>query len=199
MADSIWQEKLEIRSPLALNLGSRRLRAAETGVAGQIQGELRQMAELQQGQSRSQLSQFPSNQAQQNQSQQRQRLPITARMTIAGQVIRLEVARTPQQQAIGLMNRQTLPRNRGMLFPFDPPRSVRFWMRDVSFPLDMVFIREGTVRAIAQNVPPCNTERCPTYGAPTAVDQVIELRGGRSAELGLRTGSRIRVRFIKRQ
>jgi len=126
-----------------------------------------------------------------------QQLPISAKATIADQVIQLEVARTPEQQATGLMYRTSLADDRGMLFPFDPPRLVGFWMKNVPISLDMIFLRNGEVKEIAANVPSCKETPCSTYGpAATAVDSVIELRGGRAAELGLKVGDRIAVEFL---
>lgn len=124
-----------------------------------------------------------------------QMLPISAQAQIAGQQIMLEVARTPQEQATGLMNRTELAADRGMLFAFVPLQPVSFWMKNTLIPLDMIFLREGQVKAIASNVPPCTTEPCPTYPSGVAIDQVIELRGGRAAELGLKVGDRINIQF----
>jgi len=105
--------------------------------------------------------------------------------------IGLEVAQTPEEQAIGLMFRTELPDDRGMLFPIAPPRNVRFWMRNVQIELDMIFLREGIVQAIIPNVPPCFSETCPNYGPDVPVDGVIEIKGGRAAQLGLKVGDRI--------
>lgn len=116
---------------------------------------------------------------------------------IASQTIALEVAQTPNQQALGLMYRPTLASDRGMLFIFDPPQIVSFYMKNVLIPLDIIFLRDGKVLEIAANVPPCTTEPCPLYFPtvasaqgiePVHVDQVIELRGSRAAELGLQVG-----------
>jgi hypothetical protein len=121
-----------------------------------------------------------------------QQLPISAVADIAGQEILLEVARTPRQQALGLMYRDPLPDNRGMLFPMARPRPVSFWMKNVPGALDMVFIYEGTIQAIEANVPPCDAEPCPTYGpGEQLIDHVIELRGGHAAELGLAVGDTV--------
>lgn len=125
-----------------------------------------------------------------------QMLPITAEATIAGEVIQLEVARTAYEQAMGLMYRAELPDNHGMLFPFDPPRMVNFWMKNVLIPLDMVFLKDGKVVAIAANVPPCTVIDCPLYGPKQPVDQVLELRGGRAEELNLQVGDTIDLRFL---
>ncbi|MGF1512562.1 MAG: DUF192 domain-containing protein [Elainellaceae cyanobacterium] len=131
-------------------------------------------------------------------TQQGQVLPISATANIRDVTIDLEVAETLEQRAIGFMFRTEIPDNRGMLFPFSPPRPVRFWMRNVLVPLDMVFLNQGQVMAIAADVPPCSESPCPTYGPSVIIDQVIELRGGRAAELGLQVGDRVDIEFAAR-
>lgn len=125
-------------------------------------------------------------------------LPVSAEVELeSGQVIDLEVAETPQQQALGLMHRTSLPDDRGMLFSFEPPRPVSFWMRNVVIHLDMIFVRDGVVVGIAANVPPCTANPCPTYGpAGVDVDAVIELRGERATELGITVGSQLQIRSL---
>ena len=120
-----------------------------------------------------------------------QLLPVSVNTIMGDRAIALEVAKTPEEQATGLMFRTELPDDRGMLFPIAPTRNVRFWMRNVFIELDMVFLREGVVQAIIPNVPPCLSEACPNYGPDVPVDGVIELRGGRAAQLGLKVGDRI--------
>jgi uncharacterized membrane protein (UPF0127 family) len=124
-----------------------------------------------------------------------QQLPLTAVTTLGGEEIFLEVATTPQQQSLGLMYRDALPDDRGMLFLLEWPRPVSFWMKNVPVSLDMVFVYGGTIQAIAADVPPCAAEPCPTYGpGKQPIDQVIELRAGRAAELGLAVGDEVVVR-----
>jgi uncharacterized membrane protein (UPF0127 family) len=123
-----------------------------------------------------------------------QYLPVSAKAEVGSATILLEVARTPQERARGLMFRPTLPDDRGMLFPADPSRPIRMWMKNVPVPLDLIFICEGRVVALAEQVPPCVEASCPSYGPfKRAVDQVLELRAGRAAELGLRAGDPIRI------
>ncbi len=123
-----------------------------------------------------------------------QLLPITATAEAKGTTFQLEVAQTPQQQALGLMFRSELPDDRGMLFPFGMPRRTSFWMKDVPVALDMVFLRNEKVVFIAAEAPPCASEPCPTYGPSTElVDQVVELRSGRAAEIGLQVGDMVTV------
>jgi uncharacterized protein len=124
-----------------------------------------------------------------------QKLPLTAQITINGRVLLLEVSRTPEQQSIGLMNRTELAADRGMLFVFSPPRPVSFWMKNTLIPLDMIFVSNGVVKHIGKQIPPCTADPCPSYGPEsiTDIDGVIELRGGRAAELRLKVGDRLKV------
>lgn len=127
-----------------------------------------------------------------------QKLPIGATVNIDGQILELEVAKTPEQQRIGLMYRQSVPDNRGMMFVFDELRPVRFWMKNVSIPLDMIFLANGKVKAVISDVPPCNVDPCPSYGPDALINQVIELGGGRAAELGIKEGDRLEVEWLKK-
>lgn len=123
-------------------------------------------------------------------------LPVTAKVVVQGKILELEVARTAEQISSGLMFREELPADRGMLFIYEPARVVRFWMRNVLSPLDMIFLREGEIIHIARSVPPCRGVICPAYGPDAPVDQVIELRGGGAEELGLAVGDSLRVEFL---
>lgn len=125
-------------------------------------------------------------------------LPITATATIADRVFELEVAQTPRQQEFGLMYRTFMPPNRGMLFPFQPAQPVKFWMKHCLIPLDMIFLRQGTVVAIFAKAPPCEKAPCPVYGPDEPVDQVIEVKGGRTAEIGLKVGSKIEIKPVSK-
>ncbi len=125
-----------------------------------------------------------------------QTLPISAKAIVPnGTTIQLEVAKTPQQQEMGLMYRPALPDNRGMLFRFSSPQSISFWMKNVPVALDMVFLRDGVVKYIQAAAPPCASEPCPTYSPNTPIDQVIELRSGRAAELKLKVGDHVKIEF----
>ncbi|MBH8552675.1 DUF192 domain-containing protein [Nostocaceae cyanobacterium CENA357] len=125
-----------------------------------------------------------------------QTLPISAKAIIPnGTTIELEVAKTQEQQEKGLMYRPALPDNRGMLFQFPSAQPVRFWMKNVPVPLDMVFLQNGVVKYVETSAPSCTKEPCPTYGPNVPVDTVIELRSGRAAELNLQQGDRVKIEF----
>src|SRR5690606_27007711 len=105
----------------------------------------------------------------------------------------VELALTPQTQAIGLMGRPELPPDRGMLFVWPVTDWVAMWMKNTLIPLDFLFVRsDGTVAAIVHGVPPGPPEGpCPAYVSPAPVRMVLEIGGGRSRELGLAPGDRL--------
>lgn len=127
---------------------------------------------------------------------QAQQLPISAFAIMGNQKIELEVTKTPEQQQLGLMYRESLEANRGMLFTFSPPREVGFWMKNVVIPLDMVFIFDGKIKTIKTNVPPCKVDPCPVYHSNALIDNVIELKGGKANELNLKVGDPVNIEFL---
>ena len=126
-----------------------------------------------------------------------QYLPITATATISGREIQLEVANTFKEQEKGLMFRPPLADDRGMLFVFTPARPVAFWMKNTPSPLDIIFLLDGEVKAIAHNATTCKTDPCPVYPEGGVVaDNVLEVRAGLTQEIGLKEGDRISVKFL---
>lgn len=100
----------------------------------------------------------------------------------------VEVVDTHEKRAEGLMFRQSLAPDAGMLFDFKETREVSFWMRNTFIPLDMVFIAaDGRVESIHLNARPHDPTSIPS-GAP--VQFVLEIPGGRSEEIGLRPGDK---------
>ncbi len=102
-------------------------------------------------------------------------------------IFQVETAKTEEQQQRGLMYRTDIPRDGGMLFapypPSGPPREASFWMKNTPSPLDIIFIRaDGSIAHIAENTTPFSEAPIPS-GEPVAA--VLELRGGRAAELGI--------------
>ena len=112
-------------------------------------------------------------------------MPLTIRTGNATHHFTVEVAATPEQQERGLMFRKSLPGDHGMLFPYDPPADVSFWMKNTLIPLDIVFIRsDGTIVRIT-HAKALDLTPLPA-GEPVAA--VLEIRGGRAAELGIKEG-----------
>lgn len=101
----------------------------------------------------------------------------------------VEVVDTPETRAQGLMYRQELADDAGMLFDFREERPVSFWMRNTFIPLDMLFIEaDGTILNIHANARPHDTTSIPSDGP---VQFVLEIPGGRSEELGIAAGDMV--------
>ena len=118
-----------------------------------------------------------------------EQIPVTIRSDGREHNFIVEVARTAEEQATGLMHRQALEPTRGMLFPYDPPQSASFWMKNTLIPLDIIFIRpDGTIARIARNTEPMSLDPIPSLEPVAAV---LEIAGGRAAELGIEPGDTV--------
>lgn len=101
-----------------------------------------------------------------------------------------EVASTLGEQAQGLMFRKSLADSAAMVFPFSEPKPASFWMKNTIIPLDIIFIRaDGTIESIAANTTPYSLAPV-SSGEP--VQAVLELRGGLTAQLGIKPGDTVR-------
>ncbi len=101
----------------------------------------------------------------------------------------VEVATTPAQMEQGLMFRQSLAADAGMLFDFKTPSPAMMWMKNTLIPLDMLFVDQGGhIVNIAERTVPLSTDTIP---AAAPVRAVIELNGGTAARLGIKPGDRV--------
>lgn len=119
-------------------------------------------------------------------------------VTPRGETIELEIARSDQQRARGLMFRESLPPSHGMLFVFAESDRHGFWMKNTFIPLDMLWIDgDGTIAEIQRDIPPCESEPCPTYAPESPGLYVLELAAGEADQLGLAEGDRLELRNIE--
>jgi uncharacterized protein len=103
---------------------------------------------------------------------------------------RVEVADTEAERALGLMNRAALPKSEGMLFIYDGPQDVAFWMKNTLIPLDMIFITaDGRVAKVHPDAVP--GDLTPIPGARATV-MVLEINGGLAGRIGLSAGAELR-------
>ncbi|MBN9409325.1 MAG: DUF192 domain-containing protein [Burkholderiales bacterium] len=110
------------------------------------------------------------------------------RLTAGMHLIDAQVARTPDQQATGLMFRQDMPINEGMLFVFDQPRQQCFWMKNTLIPLTAAFVDDdGTIVNLADMQPLSTASHCSTR----PVRYVLEMNQGWFARKGLKAGFRL--------
>ena len=102
---------------------------------------------------------------------------------------RVEVARTPEQQRVGLMFRPAVPADGGMLFDWGAPRESSMWMRTTVASLDMLFIAaDGRVHRIAERTVPFSLAPIDSRGPVRAT---LELAAGTAERLGIRVGDRV--------
>ncbi len=101
----------------------------------------------------------------------------------------IELALTPEQQQYGLMFREKMAPDAGMLFVFDRAEPQAFWMKNTLIPLDMIFIRtDGTIANILEKVPPQTLDPRASDGPAKAV---LELNGGIARFLDIKPGDRV--------
>lgn len=116
-------------------------------------------------------------------------IPLTIEQDGKRHRFRVEVARSLEQQRQGLMFRTKMGADEGMIFPYDPPEVVGFWMKNTVIPLDIIFI--GTDRRIINieaNAVPYSLDPRRSQGLAIAV---LELNGGRAEELGVGPGAKV--------
>jgi uncharacterized protein len=92
----------------------------------------------------------------------------------------VEVAATPEQQQRGMQFRTRVDSKEGMIFPYEHPQTLTFWMKDCKIPLDLLYFRQGVLVHYVDSAPPCpaSVEKCPVYSSPGSADTVVELKAG---------------------
>jgi uncharacterized membrane protein (UPF0127 family) len=120
-------------------------------------------------------------------------VPQTVTVTIGSAEVQVEIADTQAARIQGLSGRECLPENHGMLFVFDGPDRYAFWMKDTLMPLDFLWIRQGAVVQITENVQPADFQPPRTLSPRRPVDEVMELKAGTVKNLGIEVGDRMRI------
>ena len=115
----------------------------------------------------------------------------TTRVEIGSTTIQAELVRTPDKRRQGLSGRTSLAPKHGMLFIFDEPQDLSFWMKDMYFPIDMIWIgADKTVVGITDNVRPTSYPK--TFGPPEPAQYVLEVNAGAARQWGIETGNEVR-------
>ncbi len=116
-----------------------------------------------------------------------------------GQKISLDLARTDVERARGLSGRQSIKEDAGMYFIFPREDRYGFWMKDMEFPIDIIWIHQGKVVGVAENVqaqPGATDSELEIYYPPEAVNAVLEMKAGAARRYTIDTGDRIQVQII---
>ena len=116
--------------------------------------------------------------------------------TSTGEEFSVEVADTLKKRSLGLGKRTSLIKGWGMLFVFEKRKPHRFWMKDMQFPLDIIWLDNHRIVHIIHNAKPVNSRDEPEImTSPVPVNFVLEIAAGRAAKLRLKTGQRMKFKF----
>jgi uncharacterized membrane protein (UPF0127 family) len=114
------------------------------------------------------------------------------RVVLGGETFTVEIADSREEQTLGLMFRDSLAEDAGMLFIFPNEAPRAFWMKNTRIPLDiMYFDRELRMVSLSADTPPCKVPRCPSYPSRGPAMYVLELNAGLAERLGVGPGSEL--------
>lgn len=111
-----------------------------------------------------------------------------------GQRYQVELAMDDASRVRGLMFRDHLPEQQGMLFVFPKQGPQAFWMKNTKIPLDIIYFDEGlSLVSVSAGASPCTTRTCPAYPSKGPARFVLELNAGQAQRLGLKPGDRLQL------
>ena len=119
-----------------------------------------------------------------------------ASVELDGKRFEVEIAADPESQTRGLMFRDSMPADHGMLFTFDEMQPRTFWMKNTKIPLDILYFDDQyKLVSMQQRVPPCRSlgNDCPVYPSTGPARYVLELNAGTAEKLGTKTGDTLKV------
>jgi uncharacterized membrane protein (UPF0127 family) len=121
----------------------------------------------------------------------------TPQVVINNHTFNLEIAKTEKEQEIGLAKYKNIPQNFGMLFPFEKPNYHSFWMKNMKFPIDIIFIRDNKIIKIFNNVPApkSNNEQLSIYTPDQFSDTVLEINAGLSDKYNFQKNESIVITY----
>jgi len=111
-----------------------------------------------------------------------------------GYSVHIEIVANDELRAQGLMFRDRLRPDSGMLFMFPEDGEYPFWMKNTHIPLDILYFdKEYKLVSMHERVPPCRTDPCPYYASSGPAQYVLELNSGRAGKLGVKPGDKLTV------
>lgn len=113
-------------------------------------------------------------------------------VTVAGHTFVVEIADDPKSQQLGLMFRDEMADDHGMVFIFKRSQPRSFWMKNTRIPLDILYFDEHRrLVSMQTDVRPCRTQQCPGYPSRKPAKYVLEINGGLAEQLGITTGAKM--------
>jgi len=114
-----------------------------------------------------------------------------SKIKIGGQIIQVEIADSAEKMTKGLSNRENLPENFGMLFVFNEPGYYAFWMRDMRFSLDFVWILNNQIVELDENIAPADFQPPKTLIPQNKINRVLEIKAGMTQKAKIKVGDKI--------
>lgn len=112
-------------------------------------------------------------------------------VTIGSATWQVEIADSFLKQAQGLSGRKSLAEEAGMLFVFKKPDILRFWMKGMELPLDIVWIRDRQVVGVSENLLPITFRNFQTFSPPEPADKALEINAGQVKQFGIKAGDAV--------
>ncbi|QQG40968.1 MAG: DUF192 domain-containing protein [Candidatus Levyibacteriota bacterium] len=122
-------------------------------------------------------------------------LTKTPMATINNHKFSLLIAKTPQEKEIGLSEKTSIPQDSGMIFVFDTPDTYPFWMKNMKFPIDIIYINQNKIITIFENTKPlASPDETPQILRPDEpADKVLEINAGLSQKFGIKKGGEVKL------
>lgn len=131
------------------------------------------------------------------QSDLRKNIPFFGKnptITISNQKISLIVAKTVKEKEVGLSEKTSLPQDSGMIFVFDNADQYPFWMKNMKFPIDIIYINQNKIVNIFDNLQPVSKDETPPIIRPDEpADKVLEINAGLSNKYGFKKGDEVKI------
>lgn len=116
----------------------------------------------------------------------------TPYVSIDGHKVKVEVVRSQEKQALGLMYRTEMADNHGMLFIYKQAAPLSFWMKNTRIPLDILYFDKNLkLINISADTPPCRTPSCPGYPSSAPAQYVLEINAGLARQWQLEAGEEL--------
>lgn len=120
----------------------------------------------------------------------------STKVTVEGQTFSVKVAKTDKEKQIGLSDTKKLDKNKGMLFVFDNPDYYAFWMKNMKFPIDIIYINGDKVTYVVHDAPAPTDSNLPIYQPNEKSDKVLEINSGLSKTYDIKAGSPVKIQGL---
>ncbi len=119
----------------------------------------------------------------------------STKVLVNGQTISVMVAKTEKEKQLGLSQKDKIGENQGMLFVFDTPNYYSFWMKEMKFPIDIIYINGNKITTIVENAkPPLSAnDNLTIYQPSEKSDKVLEVNAGSADKFKIKTGTTVKI------